>query len=218
MIGNVVPVDEIAAVPKAPEGSLGFSDKRPIIMSAGRLDEQKNFEVMIRGLAKVLDQTGAGAVIFGEGSLRGRLEALIRDCGMQEKILLPGTVPSIWSALKSARIFISLSRYEGHPNVVLEAMACGCPLIVSDIPSHREFLDETTAVFVAQYEDPGVVANAILEVLGNAEAASMRSRAARARLDRGYSVATISGKYEAVYEAVLARRKKRPLAEERRIS
>ncbi len=46
----------------------------------------------------------------------------------------------------------------------------------------------------------------------------MRSRAARARLDRGYSVATISGKYEAVYEAVLARRKKRPLAEERRIS
>ena len=177
--------------PKAPEGSLGFSDKRPIIMSAGRLDEQKNFEVMIRGLAKVLDQTGVGAVIFGEGSLRGRLEALIRDRGMQEKILLPGTVPSIWSALKSARIFVSLSRYEGHPNVVLEAMACGCPLIVSDIPSHREFLDETTAVFVAQYEDPGAVANAILEVLGDAEAASKRSRAARARLDRGYSVATI---------------------------
>jgi glycosyltransferase involved in cell wall biosynthesis len=212
VIGNVVPIDEIAAVQKASDGSLGFSDTRPIIMSAGRLDHQKNFEVMIRGLAKVLDQTGAGAVIFGEGPLRGRLDALIRDCGMQEKILLPGMVSSIWGALKSARIFISLSRYEGRPNVVLEAMACGCPLIVSDIPSHREILDETTAVFVAQYEDPGAVANAILEVLGNAEAASMRSRAARARLDRGYSIATISGKYEAVYEAVIARRKKKPLA------
>ncbi|OIQ64696.1 4-alpha-N-acetylgalactosaminyltransferase [mine drainage metagenome] len=214
VIGNVVPMDEIAAVPKAPDRSLGFSDTRPIIMSAGRLDEQKNFEVMIRGLAKVLDQTGAGAVIFGEGPLRGRLEVVIRDCGMQEKILLPGTVPSIWGALKSARIFISLSRYEGHPNVVLEAMACGCPLIVSDIPSHREFLDETTAVFVAQYEDPGAVASAILEVLENTEATSMRSRAARARLNLGYSVATISGKYESVYETVLARRERKPSVEE----
>jgi glycosyltransferase involved in cell wall biosynthesis len=206
VIGNIVPLDEIAAVPKAPAGSLGFPDTRPVVMSAGRLDGQKNFAVMISGLAKVLDRTGTGAVIFGEGALRGQLETLIRGCGMQGKILLPGTVPSIWGALKSAAVFISLSRYEGHPNVVLEAMACGCPLIVSDIPSHREFLDDTTAVFVAQYEDPGAVANAILEVLGNADAASIRSRAARARLDRGYGVATVSEKYAAVYEAVLARR------------
>jgi glycosyltransferase involved in cell wall biosynthesis len=207
IIGNVVPFDEILASPKAAAGSLGFFDGRPVIMSAGRLEEQKNFDVMIKGLTKVIDQIGAGAVIFGEGSLRGYLETLVHDCGMKDKILLPGAVPSIWGALKSARMFVSLSRYEGHPNVVLEAMACGCPLVVSDIPAHREFLDETTAVFVERYEDPDALTEAVLSVLGNAEAALARSRAAFARLDRGYSVATISGKYAAAYEAVIARRK-----------
>jgi glycosyltransferase involved in cell wall biosynthesis len=212
IIGNVVPFDEILASPKAPAGSFGFSDGRPIILLAGRLDEQKNFDVTIRGLAKVVDRIGAGAVIFGEGPLRGHLENVIRACDMQDKILLPGRVPNIWGALKSARVFVSLSRYEGHPNVVLEAMACGRPLVVSDIPSHREFLDNTTAIFVERYEDPDALADAILETFEDEEAALVRSRAALARLDRGYSVATVSGKYEAAYEAVVARRKKQQIA------
>jgi glycosyltransferase involved in cell wall biosynthesis len=206
IIGNVVPLDEIIASPKTPVESLGFSDSRPVIMSAGRLDEQKNFTVMIRGLAGVIDQIGAGAVIFGEGPLRGHLEALIRELGMEGKILLPGMIPSIWGALKSAQTFVSLSRYEGHPNAVLEAMACGCPLILSDIPSHREFLDETTAILIERYEDPDALANAVLEVIADGEAASARSRAARARLGLGHNVATISGKYEEVYETIIARR------------
>jgi glycosyltransferase involved in cell wall biosynthesis len=207
IIGNVVPLDEIEASPKVPIESLGFSDHRPIIMAAGRLDPQKNFEVMIRGLAAAIDRTGAGVVIFGEGPLRGRLEALIQALGMEGKILLPGMVPSIWGALKSARMFVSLSRYEGHPNAVLEAMACGCPLIVSDISSHREFLDETTSILVQRYEDPNALAKAVLEVTTDGEAASARSRVARARLDVGYDVATISGKYEKVYEAIVAYRR-----------
>lgn len=209
IIGNVVPFAQILASPKVPAKSFGFPDGRPIIMSAGRLDEQKNFEIVIRGLAKVIGRIGAGVVIFGEGALRGHLETVIRDCGMEGRILLPGSVPSIWGALKSARMFASLSRYEGHPNVVLEAMACGCPLVVSDIPSHREFLDDTTAIFVERYEDPDTLAEAVLQTFADPEAASARSRAAQARLDHGYSVATISAKYEAAYEAVVARRKRR---------
>ena len=209
IIGNVVPFDEIMASPKASVESLGFPDGRPIIMSAGRLDEQKNFEVMIRGLAKAIGRIGAGAVIFGEGPLRRQLEAVIESCGMQDRILLPGMVPSIWGALKSASAFISLSRYEGHPNVVLEAMACGCPLVVSDIPSHREILDDTTAIFVERYQDPGALAEAVLRVFADGEASLARSRAARARLDHGYSVEAISAKYQAAYQAVVARRKTR---------
>jgi len=206
-IGNVVPFDEILATAKTSAQSLGFLDGRPFVVCAGRLDEQKNFDVTIRGLARILDRTGAGAVIFGEGPLRKHLQVRIQECGVQDKILLPGWVPSIWGALKSARMFISLSRYEGHPNVVLEAMACGCPLVVSDIPSHREFLDDTTAILVERYEDPDALADAVFRVFADEQAALARSRAARARLDRGYSVATISSKYEAAYEAVVARRK-----------
>jgi glycosyltransferase involved in cell wall biosynthesis len=206
VIGNVVPFGEIINAPKISGHSLGFSDSQSIIISAGRMDEQKNFEVVIRALAQVIGRTGAGAVIFGAGPLRGQLESLIRDIGLQGKILLPGVVPSIWGALKSAAVFVSMSRYEGHPNVVLEAMACDCPLIVSDIPSHREVLDSSTAMFVEKYEDPDAVAQALLSVFGDAEGARIRSREARARLDARYSVATICRKYDAVYEAVVARR------------
>ncbi len=57
---------------------------------------------------------------------------------------------SVWALMKKASVFVSLSAYEGCPNTVMEAMACGCPIIVSDIPEHREILDEQSALFVTR--------------------------------------------------------------------
>jgi glycosyltransferase involved in cell wall biosynthesis len=68
--------------------------------------------------------------------------------------------------MKKASLFISLSKFEGSPNAVMEAMACGCPLVLSDIPGHREILNDKSALFV----DPSnirLTANAILKVLNN---------------------------------------------------
>ena len=78
--------------------------------------------------------------------------------------------------MKASDAFVSTSTFEGQPNAVLEAMACGCPLVVSDIPAHREFLDDQTAAIVPLKKDAFV--KAILYVLQGSEEIARRRSAA----------------------------------------
>ena len=102
-------------------------------------------------------------------------------------------------------MFVSVSYLEGQPNAVIEAMACGCPLVVSDIPMHREFLDESCALFVDP-DDPAAIAAAIGSCLADAEAARARSRAARERA-AGWTVSGMAHSYDRVYAECLERRR-----------
>jgi glycosyltransferase involved in cell wall biosynthesis len=205
VIGNAVAIDAIQAAPPMSPDELGLPGDGPVIMSAGRLDEQKNLDVLIRALARVVDERHACAVIFGEGALRARLEALIDRMGARGRILMPGFCTKFWSALKSAQVFVSMSRVEGRSNVVLEAMAGGIPVIVSDIPAHREILDEGEALFVGAYEDPQAVAAALIAALSDPAGAAKRSARALARV-RDAGIAPMAQAYEQVYATILARR------------
>ena len=80
--------------------------------------------------------------------MRAAVEAAVAGLGLADRVRLVGFVPDAWAWMKRASVLVSPSLFEGHPNVVLEAAACGCPLVVSDIPAHREFLDGENAVLV----------------------------------------------------------------------
>ena len=205
VVGNAVAIDAIRAASPMPPAELGLSPDRPIIVSAGRLEEEKNLDVLIRALARLTAEQPASAVIFGDGSLRAPLQALIDRLGASGRILLPGFSTRLWSALKSAQVFVSVSRHEGQPNVVLEAMACGLPLVVSDIPAHREMLDEEAALFVSEYEDPDAVAEAIIAALIDRAGTRRRSELAFARVRDG-GIPRMAAAYEQVYVTVLSRR------------
>jgi glycosyltransferase involved in cell wall biosynthesis len=205
VIGNAVAIDAIRAAPPMPPAELGLSGDRPIIVSAGRLEAEKNVDVLVRSLARVIAEQPAAAVIFGDGPLRAPLQALIDRLGANGRILLPGFDTRLWSALKCAQVFVSISRHEGQPNVVLEAMACGLPLVVSDIPAHRELLDQEAALFVSEYEDPDAVAEAIIAALSDRAGARRRSELAFARV-RDKGVPRMAAAYERVYATVLSRR------------
>jgi starch synthase len=97
-------------------------------------------------------------------------------------------------------VFVSPSHFEGHPNVVLEAVACGTPLVVSDIAEHREFLDATTAMLVSPDDDEGM-AHALAAVLGDPEQARRRAEAARPLVD-ALSIERAAAEYDEVYRAV----------------
>jgi glycosyltransferase involved in cell wall biosynthesis len=84
---------------------------------------------------------------------------------------------------------------------VLEAMAAGCPLVVSDIPTHREILDEESAIF-ARPGDPRQFADGILNIIRDSDAAAKRACAARSRIQR-YSTSVMAQKYIEVYRAIL---------------
>lgn len=103
------------------------------IISIGRLHSVKNFATLIQVFSRLLKvHPHLTLTIYGEGVERLNLEHLIHSLGLQDKVLLPGAIQNIQSALGNADLFIFPSRYEGFPNALCEAMAVGLPVIASD--------------------------------------------------------------------------------------
>ncbi|MES2176518.1 MAG: glycosyltransferase [Gemmatimonadota bacterium] len=202
VIPNALPLEEIASAPLL-EPADWRPPGRPLIASVGRLMRvPKNTHGFVLGLRAVIPRTDARAIICGEGPARGEIESLIDLFGMQANVRLAGTALKVWSVLKTADVLVAASFYEGNPNAVLEAMASGCPLVVSDIPAHRELLDETTALFVDP-TSPTSIGEGVLAVLRDPDAARCRSIKARGRVAE-LTIEQMASQYEGVYEDVLA--------------
>lgn len=206
VVPNAIDFDSIK---KASEGFLslqGLTQKGPMIVCVARMTEdrsgEKNVDVLIQALPSVLRQVSVTTVLCGDGPRRKELESLAKRLGIAQGVHFTGYIPNIkiFSILKHAAVFVSLSSFEGFPNAVIEAMACGCPVVVSDIPAHREFLDDDTAIFVRP-KDPRAVAAAILDVLANPVAARESATKAKAKA-RHWSISAMAQKYEDVYKEV----------------
>jgi glycosyltransferase involved in cell wall biosynthesis len=206
IVRNGVPLDQIAQVSAALPEEIA-DPGTPIVLGVARLSSDwngnKNLRTWLEALARVRQQQDVCGILCGEGPQRPELEALIRSLGLSESVTLTGNLPgeSVWALMKKAAVFMSLSAFEGCPNTVLEAMACGCPAIVSNIPAHREILDDHSASFVdpARVEQ---VAAAILGMLSAPDAAADLARAARRRTE-AWSVQEMARGFERVYEDVV---------------
>ena len=203
VIPNGVPLDEIAAAPIAGSADVGMAADAPLVLLAGRLEPEKNVHTLVRAIRIVSRTRPLQALICGDGSLRDSVRRLIDDEGLTDRVRLAGYVSNLWSVMKRTDVLVSPSVFEGSPNVVLEGMACGCPLVVSDIPAHRELLDDRTALFVSPVE-PRQLADAMTAVLDDPGAAADRARGAQARVQR-HSLQAVARQYADVYRDVTAR-------------
>ena len=201
VIPNAVPFEEVAGADPGRANGFGFGPADKVVLYAGRMDEGKNVESLLAALARVADEARFVAVMCGDGPRRPHLERLARELGVADRVVFAGYVDNLWDLMRRADALVSLSRFEGCPNVVLEAMACGCPLVVSDIPAHREILDERSARF-ADPDDAAQAAADIKETLACGEATRARARAARARAG-GRRVEDTARLYEQLYASLL---------------
>lgn len=199
VVRNAVDVSAVRCAPPVQDATTGAAQR--LILVVGRLHRQKAMEIVLQALPRVSRSPEFRVLILGDGPQRPWLEGMIRDFGLADRVAMLPYKPDWWGLLKAASALVSVSRYEGHPNVVLETMAAGCPLIVSDIPEHREFLNETSALLVPP-EDPPALAQAINCVLRDGQAARRRADIAGERLSE-LSVAAVTDAYEAVYQQVL---------------
>src|SRR5205085_2343578 len=116
------------------------------------------------------------------------------------RVRFAGYVRDVWSIVKGADLFVSLSDFEGSPNSVLEAFAAGTPAVLSDIPAHRAIADEQSALFVPLH-DPAATAAAIRRALDERAEAMARARNARKRVEPA-TIKTMADAYESVYAAL----------------
>ncbi len=106
------------------------------IMALGRLDYQKGFDLLIRAFGNCAGKyKDWSLVIVGEGGERQNLQELAMTIGIGDRVRLPGRLPDPSEMLTHADLFVLPSRFEGFPNALLEAMACGLPVIAADCPS-----------------------------------------------------------------------------------
>jgi glycosyltransferase involved in cell wall biosynthesis len=123
----------LAAMERRPEGGL--------IVSVGRLSPEKGHAMLLDAFARLRRNRPARLVILGEGSERAHLEARVAELGLVGDVDLPGHVVDPLSVLRRAALFVSASTHEGLGNAIIEAMACGVPVVSTDAPhGPREIL------------------------------------------------------------------------------
>ncbi|MCH8549099.1 MAG: glycosyltransferase [Balneolaceae bacterium] len=110
-------------------------NQEPVIIGVGRLTRQKNFRNLIEAFHIVNRDVPSRLAIFGEGELREDLEILVTQLNLQHRVWMPGFVDNVYDYMKASDLFVLSSSWEGFGNVLVEAMACGVPVISTDCPS-----------------------------------------------------------------------------------
>lgn len=100
--------------------------ERPVFVSVGRMVPQKGFDDLIRAFAR---QAGGTLVLLGDGPLRAELAALAQALGVAERVMMPGFVARPEEVLQAADVYVSSSLWEGYPLSLIEAYACGLPVV-----------------------------------------------------------------------------------------
>ena len=107
----------------------------PTIVAAGRLRPQKDFATLLKAFRLLQERRSARLIILGEGPERPALQAQAQDLGMENDVDLPGFYENPYPIMRAASLFVLSSRFEGSPNVLVEAMALGTPVVATDCPS-----------------------------------------------------------------------------------
>jgi glycosyltransferase involved in cell wall biosynthesis len=141
---NPVVPDELPALAGKPASHLWLSDGGPpMVLSAGRLAPEKDFPTLVKAIAVVARHRPVRLMILGAGPDRDRIRAVADARGISSLLALPGRVENVFPFLSRAAVFALASLFEGFGNVLVEALACGLPVVSTDCPvGPREILGD----------------------------------------------------------------------------
>ncbi|MBZ0304637.1 MAG: glycosyltransferase family 4 protein, partial [Anaerolineae bacterium] len=170
------------------------------VISMGRLVYQKGFDLLIEAFARCAPFFPEWELtILGEGPERENLTQLISSLGLQEKVHLPGLAMNPLQDLQKASLFVLSSRWEGFPNALLEAMACGLPVISFDCPSGPgEIIRHEVDGLLIPPQDVGALAEAMKRLMHDPE---LREKLAERgqKVTHRFDLDTIMQQWEALF-------------------
>jgi glycosyltransferase involved in cell wall biosynthesis len=191
---NPVITQELASMASQPVAHRWFLPAAPpVVLGAGSLSPRKDFLTLVRAFARLRKQRDCRLVILGQAGSpkkteeqRAELMALAATLDVAADVDLPGFVANPFAHMARAAVFVLSSTFEGLPSVLIEALACGCPVVSTDCPSGpAEILDGGRFGAMVPVGDDHAMAVAIAATLDRPIAAArLRERADLFNVDR----------------------------------
>ncbi len=198
VVGNGVDTDLFhpnGASPPPPDGGY--------VLAAGRLAPRKGFEDLIQAHAQVVRQfPGVRLHIAGDGPLKEQLKATAKRLSVADSVRLLGHVErqtDVAALYRGAVLFAHAAHYEGLPTVLLEAMACGRPVIATAVSGALEAITPGADGLLTPVGDAAQLAEAICRLLGNVDLRRRLGRAARQTVERRFSWQVVGDNYVRSY-------------------
>jgi len=187
----------------------------PIILSVARMVPEKDHATLLRAFRLVLaDHPGAELWLVGDGPLKPAIEQLGQQTLPPARVrFLPGR-EDLRPLLAQAGLFVLSSRHEAFPNVVLEAMAMGLPVVATRVGGLPELVIPGETGWLAPSGNAPALAAAMSQLLADPETRLAFGRAGRQRVEREFSLAAMVRRHEEVFEALLAQKSRKGLPKE----
>ena len=182
-------------------GALLHKDCFPTILFLGRFHHDKCAIETALGVAEALRQCASARAIFqGSGPDEAELRRIAQTSDLGGRMTLLPFAADARQTIARAAVFVSVSRYEGQPNAVIEAAMSDIPLVLSDIPAHREMFGDADCTYVADWS-PTAISDAVMKVLRMPQEAARRAAAAKSIVS-AFSVDAMATAYLDLYTSV----------------
>jgi len=200
VLANPVDLDRVRSAMTEPiDATLLPPGSAPLIVAAGRLAEAKNYPLMIDAFAALRQKMPVRLCILGQGELEGSLRQLIASRGLGDSVSLAGFQSNPWKYIARADLFLLTSRYEGFGNVLIEAMACGVPVVATASAGTRDIVQHGVDGMLIDVHSAQTVAASVAAILESPERRNAMSAAAIQSADR-FAIEHVIARYEQVLE------------------
>lgn len=196
VIYNPVNIEKIHKLRQGAGREVLLREGLPCVGTVTRLSPEKGTHFLLHGFKELLDKVESRLVIVGGGPEKGKLEKLAAELGLAEKVVFTGWVEDPFKYLAVMDVFVLPSSWEGFPNVILEAMACGVPVIAADSAGGiREAIQHGVNGLLIKPGSPNEIAEAVYGLLSDTK----KRRAITEEASRGvkrYEINNIGKQYE----------------------
>jgi len=177
------------------------------IVFIGRLHHQKGLDILLKAFQQVYlnyPDRDLRLELLGDGPLKEHLLDLAGRLGIDSQVTFHGKTDHVDEHLQDADVFVLPSRAEGLSNALLEAMAYGLPVLVSDIPGNLDVIEHGKNGLLFAVDDPSALTKYLVSLLDKPDLRERLGRQARQTVENHYSLNTVAGRYIALYQDLLA--------------
>lgn len=176
---------------------------RSTVVSMGRLERFKGHDLLIAAFSRLAaDLPDWDLLVLGEGGERSALERLVRELGLEGRVRLAGAVPHPFPVLRRCQVFALASRLEGFGNAIVEAMACGLPVVATDCPSGPgEIVHDGDDGLLVPVEDARALEGALRSLMTDSSARERLAARGR-RTSESYRLAVVLERWRALLREV----------------